>query len=334
MTRLGTATALAGAVLAALVGCNAILGNDPGVLVVSDEAGTEPEPDTGVPPAPIPEPTPGEPPPPPLDSGTVVVLDAGAPVDSGGTTTCAPGQVTCAGACVDAADPRFGCGDGSCAPCVVAHGTPTCTAGRCVVGACDVGFADCNATTADGCETDLSRAVSCGACGAACPAMTPVCSPKGPTFQCTSGCPANAPARCGAECVDLLTSVAHCGACATACPAVDNATTSCTLGACSFTCRPGFRACGGRCSMLEDPAACGPACLVCPAVPNGRATCNGQACGGVCEPGFADCDGAPANGCEAALLTSPLHCGVCGRACASGVCVAGVCAPVADAGGG
>lgn len=329
MTRLGTAAALGAAVLAALVGCNAILANDPGLLLVTDEAGTDPEPDAGVPPSPSPSPAPVPAPAeaaPPEDSGTVVIADAG-------PAACPAGQTRCAGACVDVTDPRFGCGDGSCAPCVVVHGSATCSAGRCVVGTCDVGFSDCNATVADGCETDLSRATSCGACGAACPPPTPVCSPRGPVFLCTSGCPVNAPTRCGEACVDLLTSVADCGACGTACPPVDNATTSCTLGACSFVCRPGFRACGGRCAVREDPAACGAACVACPAVANGRATCNGQTCGGVCDPGFADCDGIPANGCETPLLTSPLHCGVCGRVCASGQCLAGACVPLPDGGG-
>jgi len=45
-----------------------------------------------------------------------------------------------------------------------------------------------------------------------------------------------------------------------------------------------------------------------------------------CDPGFGNCDGAPANGCEVALATDPLNCGMCGRACAAGeACVGGTC---------
>lgn len=329
MTRLGTTFGVGAAVVAALVGCNAILANDPGVLLVSDEAGTEPELDGGIAPTPLPEPTPTDAAP-TEDAGSLVGFDSGA---TDGAAPCPPGDLRCGGVCVSSADPRFGCGDGTCAPCAVAHATAACAAGRCAVGGCDRGFADCNAAVADGCEADLSRATSCGACGLACSPATPACAPIGPTFQCTTGCPPNAPTRCGEECVDVLVSVAHCGACAAACPPVDNATTACALGACAFTCRPGFHACAGRCVTVEDPAACGAACVACPPIVNGRATCNGEACGGVCDLGFADCDGNPANGCEAALLTSPLSCGACGRVCASGVCLLGVCVPLPDGGG-
>jgi hypothetical protein len=49
-----------------------------------------------------------------------------------------------------------------------------------------------------------------------------------------------------------------------------------------------------------------------------------------CSPGFADCNGNGADGCEANLGTSPLHCGACGNACsvanATAACAGGACA--------
>jgi hypothetical protein len=54
--------------------------------------------------------------------------------------------------------------------------------------------------------------------------------------------------------------------------------------------------------------------------------------------GFAECNGAEADGCEADLRTSAMHCGACGRSCATGTgttsnpCRLGVCAPVCASG--
>lgn len=318
--------AAAGVVLSSAAGCNAILANDPGTLVVEDEAGTFPEPDATPGPTPLPQPN-------PPDDGSSAPFDAGSlvlPDDAG--ITCGGGQKLCNGVCVAATDPTYGCSAAACTPCAIPHGTPSCVGGACAVATCDQGFADCNANPADGCEVDLSKPTSCGSCTTACPPATPTCAPVGTTFQCGTGCTPAAPTRCGNECVDLLTSTNHCGACGAACAPVMNATVSCVAGACTFTCRPDFRACGGRCTALTDPAACGPACVVCPPVANGRPTCAADACGAVCNAGFADCDANPANGCEAALATDPLHCGACGKACPSGVCKAGACQPSPDGG--
>lgn len=59
-------------------------------------------------------------------------------------------------------------------------------------------------------------------------------------------------------------------------------------------------------------------------------------CAGDCLPGFADCDGDLMNGCESLSDEDPANCGSCGNVCAAansvGVCVAGACLLVCDAG--
>ena len=304
--------------------CNTILDNKPAILVETEEAGTEPLPDAGTEPPPAPTTTattPTPPPPPPPDAGT----DARAP--------CSPAQHLCNGTCVDVADPRYGCGSPTCQPCVLSHATATCAAGACAIAACDPGFGDCDALPATGCEADLSKAATCGSCATACPPTSPLCTPSGASFACTNGCPITAPIRCGNDCVDPLTSVAHCGSCDKKCPDVPNATVTCSLGACTATCKPGFHACGATCVPSTDVTACGAACVACPPVANGKPACVAGACTGVCDPGFADCDAIPANGCEAILATDRANCGACGRACAAGlVCTAGTCVPAPDAG--
>ncbi len=50
---------------------------------------------------------------------------------------------------------------------------------HCANGACDAGYADCNGTTVDGCETDVFTSITdCGACGSECsiPMGTAYCS--------------------------------------------------------------------------------------------------------------------------------------------------------------
>lgn len=315
------AIASATLVTVVLVGCNSILDNTPGMLVETDASATEP----------TPTPSPG-----PEDAGSQLPPISGN--DDAGTVTppddagaCPQGKMLCAGSCVSMTDPLYGCGNPACTPCALAHGSAACQGRTCVVAQCDPGFADCNKQPGDGCEVDLSKPTSCGACNAVCPPTSPVCAPSGTTFACGTGCTPTAPLLCGAECVDPLTSENHCGACNQKCPAVMNATTACNAGVCTFTCKAQFNACNGKCVTKTDPTACGPTCAVCPPAPNATPQCKEDVCTFTCAAGFADCNMLPGDGCESKLADDPANCGVCGRVCAAGTtCKAGACVAAPD----
>ncbi|MDB4946244.1 MAG: Tryptophan synthase alpha chain [Labilithrix sp.] len=353
-------TAVATLGLVALAGgCNSILDNNPGVLVVNSE-------DVSVPDS-APEPVP--------DAGAdVSVADAAEDVDSGPESPdCPKGQHICNGTCVSLTDPIYGCGDPSCQPCASTHSTMACQGNKCVVAGCDPGYSNCNGLAADGCETDLAKPQTCGSCNANCAPATPLCAASGSTFVCTNGCTPSAPVNCNNTCVNLLTNTNNCGACNMKCPVVPNSTATCDTGACGFTCKPQFHACAGKCPAKTDPTACGPdctvcpvptggvatctndvcgftctapnhlcggkcvqndptacgaACTACPAVPNAAPTCAAEKCGFTCTTGYGDCNMNATDGCEASLQTDALNCGVCGKLCPAGkACVAGACEP-------
>jgi hypothetical protein len=238
------------------------------------------------------------------------VPDVGVPDAS--IPACPAGQVRCNGACVSATDPLYGCGSPACTPCSVANGTPVCRGNVCAVAACAPGHADCNNNPADGCETDLSRATTCGACTTACGPTAPLCTPVGATFRCSTGCGPAAPILCGAQCVNPLSNPNHCGSCNVACPPRPNATAACDRGVCTSTCNPGFHACGATCVAANDPKACGPACTVCPAPANGVATCTNGVCGGTCNPPYRACGG------RCVAPNDPTACGAACIPCAVG----------------
>lgn len=299
--------------LAAAVSCNSILDNSYGTRVRSESTATDPtsaEPDTA-PDEDLPR------------NKSTESSDTGSPPDA--PPSCPNGQHLCRGQCVDVNDPFYGCGDPSCKPCSGAHGIATCQNNVCTVHVCDPGYADCNHLAADGCEADLSKPSSCGACAAACLVDHPVCAPAGPSFQCATGCPFNAPFRCGNECVSPLSSVNHCGRCNAPCPPVEHADVTCNFGTCAFTCKPKYHRCTDQCAADSDPTSCGPTCKPCPIPKNAAATCQKDACGFACLLGFGDCNKLPADGCESNFMTDPLNCGACGKSCNGGVCTNGKC---------
>jgi hypothetical protein len=60
---------------------------------------------------------------------------------------------------------------GACgARCAAANRSATCAAGTCVHGRCSAGFTDCDAESANGCETATTTDANCGGCGRACTA--------------------------------------------------------------------------------------------------------------------------------------------------------------------
>lgn len=100
------------------------------------------------------------------DSGS----DADASGDSGpdalGDAGCAKGSTQCNGTNVETCD-----GSGQWVISQTCPGVPNGTA-KCVGGACSFdcnsGYADCDGNPANGCESDLQSALSCGACGKKC----------------------------------------------------------------------------------------------------------------------------------------------------------------------
>ena len=105
--------------------------------------------------------------------------------------------------------------------CGQANGAATCTAGGCAI-TCAANFGDCNASNADGCETDLRTSnANCSRCGLAC-ALPDVSSQSCAGGACAVvGC-ANSRLDCdrnpldGCE-VSALTDRVNCGACGARC---------------------------------------------------------------------------------------------------------------------
>jgi len=219
------------AVLGALgAGCSAIAGVDFGAVHPKEDVATfdggpvTPGDDAGDSASPTPD---GNTPPP----------DANPPDANPPPPGCAPDEKSCNGACVKKDDPLFGCGGAACTACSLPFTTAVCKSGACAPGACASGHADCDLDPKNGCEADLTKPTSCGACGVVCTG-TDVCGPSG----CTQTCPA--PTQlCGGSCVDTTKSIANCGGCNKPCPTPANADPTCSNSTCGMTCHNGFADC-------------------------------------------------------------------------------------------
>lgn len=246
-------------------------------------------------------------------------------------------------------DPADGCEAGpddvdNCGACGRACSRPgsafACLDNSCAYLGCAEGFADCDASEANGCEVDITSATHCGACGNSCP--TP-----------PMGAPACIDGTCGVGeclpgfgdcdgvadngCEQRLDSDAHCGGCNRACmPA--NGSGTCEGGTCVVqACDAGHYDCNGSgadgCETdLHDGDNCGGCGLACelPSVldyacpeatcllddscPGAIPGCTPGTPGAGCTPGFADCNADPADGCEADI-TRVSECGACGNDC-------------------
>ena len=112
-----------------------------------------------------------------------VVPDAGQPALDGGrceAEQCNGEDDDCDGAVDESFDLRTdlaNCGECGRA-CTNAFGTAACVAGECTVGACDAARDDCDGDPTNGCEADLTRPASCGACETQC---------RPPTRNCCDG---------------------------------------------------------------------------------------------------------------------------------------------------
>jgi hypothetical protein len=111
------------------------------------------------------------------------------------------------------------CGDCN-VPCSFTNASASCATGTCTFGSCGAGYASCDGSTANGCETKLGTDTNCSACGDvcsnshgsnACDANNDVCVPV-----CSTGfgdCDHNPSNGCEAD----LTTATACGACGNVC---------------------------------------------------------------------------------------------------------------------
>ncbi|HTB73334.1 MAG TPA: hypothetical protein VK762_08810 [Polyangiaceae bacterium] len=143
--------------------------------------------------------------------------------------------------------------------------TPTCdtTTGTCKYASCKAGFANCNTTPPDtnGCETNLSTASNCGACGRACDTKTstgPGCSGSNCTYSgCAAGfadCDTTPPDTNGCE--SSLSSTATCGACKNAACNTKTGAASCDGTTCSYKCNGGLTDCNAATAPDTDGCEC------------------------------------------------------------------------------
>ncbi len=149
-----------------------------------------------------------------------------------------------------------------CAGVGIPNTVPACVAGTCSYTCAPGGFADCDGSAVNGCETNTTTSnTNCGACGRVCAGGT-VCS----AGACV--CPAGQ-RLCSGVCVNTATDSANCGACGNVCAAG----TTCSASAC--VCPAGQSLCGGVCrNTATDPANCGGCNATCAAA----AICTAGSC--------------------------------------------------------
>jgi hypothetical protein len=251
---------------------------------------------------------------------------------------CLPGFGNCDGVTSNGCETRVNTATscGACGvPCAPSRATGDCSSGMCAITTCDSGWADCDGSVANGCETSLRSTTDCGSCG------TP-CLRSGAIADCTTGtCHIGSCVTGFADCDGIdatgcetsIRTVSDCGGCGLSC-ARAHATSTCASGVCGIsTCESGFANCDGvdanGCeTSLHTLTSCGGCGIPCMRA-NATSDCSTGTCGiGTCNPGFADCDGLDANGCETPL-NSLSNCGDCGVICALSnageTCATGTC---------
>jgi hypothetical protein len=209
-----------------------------------------------------------------------------------------------------------------------------CQDGHCVVPttACVEGYGHCTLNPDDGCETNLTRAENCGACGVACSGTASLCASVNGRSQCTSTCGTVTPDMCGASCTNLQTNPENCGTCGQSC-SFPNTQAKCVAGHCAVaTCNTGFADCNGNpgdgCeASLSRAETCGSCTVSCSGTAALCANMGGRfQCTSSCAPATPDNCGTVCTN----LQTDADNCGKCGHLCslpnAQARCVAGSCA--------
>lgn len=255
---------------------------------------------------------------------------------------CNPGFGDCDGSAANGCETRLNTTTncGACGSvCAPANANATCASGTCAVMSCTSGWANCNGSVSDGCETSLmTDGANCGVCGRACGSGR-VCR----SGVCGTACPLGQ-SQCGSSCVDLQNDRNHCGSCTNVCSDRDNATVYCREGGCHFECDSSHGDCDGNANngcetdtrtSVNNCRACG---VVCPTRAHSRPYCERSVCLLRCDQGWDDCDGDPANGCETDL-SNPNNCGRCNNSCPSRdhsrrTCVNAQCGIACDTGWG
>jgi hypothetical protein len=135
---------------------------------------------------------------------------------------------------------------------------------------------------------------------------------------------------------DVSADPANCGSCGNVCT-LSNAVAGCQNSQCTVVdCLADFADCdtlasnGCEADLLTDANHCG-ACMNACELPHATSECQVGSCEFIaCLTSFGDCDENLSNGCEADLLSDPVHCGGCGQVCdipgAQPGCSQGVCA--------
>jgi hypothetical protein len=112
-----------------------------------------------------------------VDSGSAVCMEG-----TCGMSSCGQGTGDCDQDAGDGCETNLNTATSNCGfcgnVCSYDHATPSCQAGKCQLGACAQGYADCDGTSANGCESTLDTISNCGTCGHACrsDAGTPSCA--------------------------------------------------------------------------------------------------------------------------------------------------------------
>jgi hypothetical protein len=228
-----------------------------------------------------------------------------------------------------------------CSPTGCGTGYHCINGGSCVQG-CGAD-ADCAEPGKSHCDEKTGRCVECTQTEGQCVAGK-TCTDGACTTSCTGEggtCADGLETCCNGHCVNLRTNAANCGACDNPCNGTQAVETSCTNGACGWTCADGFKHCSGpgnntgcETRIGNDVNNCGACGVSCNSQVNdaNNVFCNAGKCDyGSCDNGnpfvhHDDCDGNRSNGCECQCgLTNPAFPALNQACCPNNYCVTGTC---------